>query len=145
MVGVSGCLAGLHCRYDGGSRPDEKIIEMVKRKQALTFCPECLAGLIIPRTPSEITGGDGFDVLNGKAKVVSLNGEDRTAGFLKGAEKALEFCRKYGIKEVFLKSKSPSCAKSRIYDGKFNGRLILGTGVTAAFLMKNGIDVVEID
>jgi uncharacterized protein YbbK (DUF523 family) len=144
MIGVSGCLAGLNCRYDGRSKPDEKALELVKTSGALPFCPECLAGLPAPRAPSEIRGGDGEDVLNGKARVVSRDGRDRTAEFILGAKKTLKFCRENGITEVWLKSKSPSCGVSRIYDGTFSGTKREGMGVTAAYLRQNGIKTVEI-
>lgn len=145
MIGVSGCLAGLKCRYNGSSKPSEAIIKMVKEGQAVPFCPEALAGFVIPRLPSEITGGDGTDVLNGKAKVISANGEDRTAEFIEAAKKTLTLYKKKGIQEVFLKSKSPSCGFSKIYDGTFSGRLRCGMGVTAAILKQNGIKITEID
>jgi len=145
MIGVSGCLAGISCRYDGRSKPDEETVRMVKEGEAMAFCPECLAGLKIPRSPSEISGGDGYDVLSGQARVVSEDGKDRTAEFIKAAHKSLKFCKKNGIKKVWLKSKSPSCGKSRIYDGTFSGSLRPGTGVTAAYLMQNSVEVVEID
>lgn len=145
MIGVSGCLADLKCRYDGSSKPNEIIIKMVKEGHAVPFCPECLAGLPIPRAPSEIIGGDGADVLSGNAKVISENGEDRTAEFLKAAEKTLAFCKEKSVREVFLKSKSPSCGYSKIYDGTFRGGLRGGIGVTAALLEQNGIKITEID
>lgn len=145
MIGVSGCLAGIACRYDGGCKPNAEAVQLVKEGNAKAFCPECLAGLKIPRSPSEITGGDGYDVLKGNAKVVSKDGEDRTAEFIKAAEKSLTFCQKNGIKTVWLKSKSPSCGKGRIYDGSFSGVLRPGAGVTAAYLAENGVEIIEID
>jgi uncharacterized protein YbbK (DUF523 family) len=145
MIGVSGCLAGIPCRYDGKSKPNAEVEEMVKVGEAKTFCPECLAGLKIPRSPSEIAGGDGLDVLSGKARVISEDGQDRTAEFILAAEKSLAFCKKHGITKVLMKAKSPSCGKTRIYDGTFSGTLRPGTGVAAAYLMQNGVEIVEID
>lgn len=145
MKGVSGCLAGLKCRYNGSAKPIEDIINMVNAGQAVPFCPEFMAGLSIPRAPCEITGGDGYGVLSGKARVVSATGEDRTDEFMDAAKKALQFCRDTGINEVLLKSKSPSCGLSEIYDGTFTGRLREGAGVTAALLKQNGIKITEID
>jgi uncharacterized protein YbbK (DUF523 family) len=98
-----------------------------------------------PREPSEIVGGDGFDVLDGRAKVKSRDGRDVTAEFIKGAEAVLELCGKYSADEVLLKAKSPSCSVGRIYDGTFTGTLRPGFGVTAALLKRNNIKVVEID
>ena len=100
-----------------------------------------LGGLDTPRSPAEIQGGDGFDVLCGKAKVVNKAGEDVTAQYVKGAEIVLELCKKYGVTEAVLKEKSPSCGCGRIYDGTFTGTLTDGDGVTAALMKENGIKV----
>ena len=142
---VSACLAGIPCRYDGKSRGREEIIALVKAGRARTFCPEVLGGLKIPRAPSEIVGGDGGDVLDGKAKVMSRDGEDLTTEFIGGANAVLDLCRKSGTNEVLLKSKSPSCGVGKVHDGTFSGTLRMGDGVTAALLKRNGIKVVEIE
>lgn len=144
MILVSACLAGVPCRYDGQSKTDERISELVKRGDAKVFCPETLGGLKIPRVPSEIIDGDGEDVLQGRAQVMSRDGVDRTEEFLAGAYATLELCRKHDAREVWLKAKSPSCGVGRIYDGTFTGTLRTGDGVTTALLRRNGIQVVEI-
>lgn len=142
---VSACLAGIPCRYDGQSRGREEIVALVEAGEARAFCPEASGGLRIPRVPSEIVDGDGHDVLDGRAKVMSKDGRDVTAEFIKGAQAVLELCRKTGVEEVLLKSKSPSCGVGKIYDGTFTGTLRPGDGVTAALLKRNHIKVVEIE
>ena len=141
---ASACLAGVKCRYDGESRPDDKITEMYRQGMLKLVCPECLAGLASPRCPSEIVGGDGRDVLEGTARVMAQDGGDRTMEFITGAEKTLETANRLGARRAWLKAKSPSCGSGRIYDGSFSGTLRSGDGVTAALLKKNGIDVVEV-
>jgi uncharacterized protein YbbK (DUF523 family) len=145
MKFVSACLAGIPCRYDGQAKGRAEIVELVKSGQTCTFCPETLGGLKIPRVPSEIVGGDGGDVLDGRAKVLSEEGTDVTAEFIAGAAAVLALCRKSGDVEVLMKSKSPSCGVGRIYDGSFTGTLRPGDGVTTALLKRNHIKVVEID
>ena len=140
MTAVSECLRGTPCRYDGMAKPNKGARELVKAG-AVCICPEVLGGLDTPRSPAEIQGGDGFDVLCGKAKVVNKAGEDVTAQYVKGAEIVLELCKKYGVTEAVLKEKSPSCGCGRIYDGTFTGTLTDGDGVTAALLKENGIKV----
>ena len=140
MIAVSECLRGTPCRYDGMAKPNKGAQELVKAG-AVCICPEVLGGLDTPRSPAEIQGGDGFDVLCGKAKVVNKAGEDVTAQYVKGAEIVLELCKKYGVTEAVLKEKSPSCGCGRIYDGTFTGTLTDGDGVTAALLKENGIKV----
>lgn len=142
---ISACLTGIPCRYDGESRGREEMRALAESGEARVFCPETLGGLKIPRVPSEIVGGDGEDVLAGRARVMSRDGEDLTHAFIKGAEAVLALCRKYGAGEVLLKAKSPSCGVGRIYDGTFTGTLRSGDGVTAAMLKRNGIRVVEIE
>ncbi|MGI6161553.1 MAG: DUF523 domain-containing protein [Christensenellales bacterium] len=145
MVLVSACLAGYECRYDGGANPVDTYINMVKEGHAIAVCPEKLAGMKIPREPVEIIGGDGHDVLRGKAKVVTLEGCDRTFEMILSAEKTLQICRWYGIKKAYLKSKSPSCGAGKIYDGSFGSKLVDGYGVIAAILKENDVEVIEVE
>ncbi len=44
---------------------------------------------------------------------------------------------------VILKERSPSCGSSMIYSGEFNGSKKKETGVTAALLKRNGIQVLS--
>lgn len=128
---VSACLCGFPCRYDGKSKPDERIKALYEEGRALPVCPEKLGGLKTPRTPCEIING----------RVVSSDGEDRTNEYLLGSQKVLELCKKHGIKKAILKQNSPSCGSTHIYDGTFSGTLIEGEGCLTALLRKNGIEV----
>ena len=139
---VSACLCGINCRYDGGSSEDPEITAMVERGEAIPVCPECLGGLPIPRTPSELTGNGG-EVLCGRAKVMARDGQDFTEAFMKGAEATLMIARKHGAEEEILKARSPSCGLGQIYDGSFTGTLREGDGVTAALLKRNGIRIIS--
>ena len=56
MIIVSACLAGLPCRYDGGSCPNAQVVELVAQGKALPVCPEQLGGLATPREPVEDRG-----------------------------------------------------------------------------------------
>ena len=140
----SACLTGSKCRYDGEAREDAQIISRYKAGELKAVCPECFAKLSIPRCPSEIVGGDGEDVLDGKARVLGREGSDLTAEFIEGAQKTLEAAQRCGAKKAYLKSKSPSCGCGRIFDGTFSGTLRGGDGVTAALLKRNGIEVIEV-
>ena len=128
---VSACLCGFPCRYDGKSKPDERIKALYEEGRALPVCPEKLGGLTTPRTPCEIING----------RVISSDGEDRTNEYLLGSQKVLELCKKHGIKKAILKQNSPSCGSSHIYEGTFSGTLIEGEGCLTALLRKNGIEV----
>ena len=138
---VSACLVGIPCQYDGGSCPNDQIQALATQGGVLPFCPEVAGGLPTPRPPAEIQGGDGGDVLEGRARVVNVEGKDVTAEFLTGAKRALRVAQRWGIKKAILKARSPSCGVGRIYDGSFSGRLVEGDGVTTALLKREGIIV----
>lgn len=151
-VGISGCLSFFNCRYDGKGFNDFDLskAEAILKKELNTdkiefypICPEQLGGLSTPRIPSEIIGGDGKDVWNGKAKVISKEGKDVTENFKKGALEVLNFAQKFDIKAFLLKEKSPSCGSNTIYAGKFDGSKKDGVGVTTALLEKHGIKVIS--
>lgn len=128
---VSACLCGFACRYDGKSKPDERIRALYESGKALPVCPEQLGGLETPRTPCEIIAG----------RVISSDGEDRTDAYMAGSVRVLELCRRYNITKAILKQNSPSCGSCHIYDGSFSGKLIEGMGVTTKLLRENGIEV----
>lgn len=103
--------------------------------------PEQLGGLPTPRSRSEINGGDGFDVLQGQARVVNSGGKDVTQFFLKGAKETLKIARLNNIKKAYLKERSPSCGTLKIISKK---KVKSGPGVTAGLLMERGIEVIGI-
>lgn len=107
-------------------------------------CPECMGGLSAPRPPAQIQGGDGYDVLDGKARVVDQEGNDVTEQFIKGAQRFVDFVKRSGAQQVFLRSRSPSCGVHQIYDGTFTGQKRQGCGVTTALLTRNGIRAIEV-
>ncbi|TCP53798.1 uncharacterized protein YbbK (DUF523 family) [Tumebacillus sp. BK434] len=141
MKVISACLVGCQCRYDGDDNLIREFQEMVEKGEAVFVCPEQLGGLSTPRPPAQIVGGTGEDVLDGKAKVVTDQGEDVTAEFVKGAEQALKMAQLVGAQEAILKERSPSCGSSVIYDGSFSGAKMPGDGVTSALLRRHGIAV----
>ncbi len=141
---ISACLLGVNCRYDGGNSRDENAINIHQSDELIPVCPEEAGGLPTPRPAVEIVGGDGNDVLDGKARVLTADGVDKTEEFLKGAQFALELAQSQEATSVILKSKSPSCGCGEIYDGSFSSTLISGDGVTTALLKRHGIEVISI-
>ena len=115
--------------------------EMFEGEELIPVCPEQLGGLSTPRPPAEIVGGDGADVLNGCASVITVEGEDKTREFLDGAHQTLEIAKSQNAAHAVLKSRSPSCGCGRIYNGTFTGELGDGDGVTASLLRRHGIQV----
>ncbi|MEV4743296.1 DUF523 domain-containing protein [Streptomyces sp. NPDC049555] len=138
---VSACLRGVPCRFDGKHKASPEVEDAVAGRAVVPFCPEVAGGLVTPRRPAELVGGDGYDVLDGTARVVEDTGRDVTAEFLDGARRALAAARNGGCTEALLMPRSPSCGRGAVYDGSFTGRLVPGDGVTAALLQRNGIAV----
>lgn len=128
----SACLLGLRCRYDGKSKPNQKVIDLTKKEILIPVCPEQLGGLPTPREKSEIRNGH----------VITQSGKDVTFNFKKGAEEVLKLTKILKIKEAILKQKSPSCGSGKIYDGSFTDKLIKGDGITTALLKKHNIKVI---
>lgn len=106
-------------------------------------CPELLGGFSTPREPAEIVGGDGVDVLEGRARVVERSGRDVTELYIKGAYETLEMARSIQATVVVLKEYSPSCGSSMVYNGEFRNKKVIGHGVTTALLQRNGIQVIS--
>ncbi len=138
---VSACLAGERCRYDDLAQAVPAVEALVRQGRAIPFCPEVAAGLPTPRPAAEIVGGDGLSVLRGEARVMTARGDDVTDAFVAGAGLAVTCAQAAGCARALLKSKSPSCAVSTIFDGTFSGRIRPGIGVTAAALVNAGFDV----
>ena len=132
LILVSACLAGLQTRYDN------KVVDHPQCREALEgciwipVCPEQLGGLPTPRCPADIVGGDGGDVLKGRARVVGNDGTDLTEQFVRGAEMVLDIASRLEVEKVYLKARSPSCGVTK-------------TGVTAALLRSHGFELEEYD
>ena len=73
------------------------------------------------------------------------DGRDVTRQYELGAEKALDICKALGIKIAILKDRSPSCGSKLIHNGKFDGSVIKGEGITTKLLRRKGIKVLSED
>ncbi|WP_137807410.1 DUF523 domain-containing protein [Pseudomonas sp. G(2018)] len=139
---VSRCLLGHRVRYDGGaSGPFDQLQLWLDEGRVVPLCPEVAGGLPTPRAAAEISGGQGSEVLDGQAAVITTEGIDVSAQFLSGAYQALELVQQHGIRIAILKANSPSCGNLLTYDGTFSGVKVSGEGVTAALLKRNGVQV----
>lgn len=145
MILISACFCGVNCKYSGGNNLNESLLNLLKEGKAIPFCPEQAGGLETPRKPCEIVGGTSKDVLEGNARVLSVDGEDKTLEFIKGAYETLKLAQTINAEYIILKSKSPSCGIGKVYDGTFSGALTAGNGVTAELLIQNGFKVINED
>lgn len=130
---VSACLMGDNCKYDGGNNYDAEVVDFLKDKTFIKVCPECLGGLGIPRVPSEIVGD----------RVINKENIDVTCEYTQGALKTLTIAKENDCQCAILKSRSPSCGVSEIYDGTFSKKIINGDGITTRLLKSYGIKVVS--
>ena len=132
---VSHCFLGEPCRYDGASRLDRQIIELHRAGHNLIpVCPEVLGGLEVPRSPAEIQS-DG--------RVLTQDGQDVTAAYRSGAERAVAIARENDCTVAILKARSPSCGCGEVYDGTFTHTVTSGWGVAARMLREAGIEVMD--
>ena len=130
---ISACLLGDNVKYSGGNNLTLELVILLEKYNVdiVKVCPECFAGLPIPRVPSEIK----------ETKVFSKDGRDITEEFLSGAEKTFKIAKENQIDFAILKERSPSCGSSYIYDGSFSGKVIQGQGLTVRKLNEENIIV----
>lgn len=145
---VSGCLAAWPCGVEGhdyGLGVVLRDVLALPTIRALPFCPE-QHSLGTPRTMPDLHGGDGFDVLAGRARVLDEHGADLTAPMLAGARAMLDFAKAHGAELAVLTDASAACGSQVISDGC---RLVpvrkhqKGVGVATAMLLDAGIPVVS--
>jgi len=145
---ISGCLAGWKCGIDGSDNGVGTTLDDLLRLStfaAFAFCPEEHT-LGTPRSMPDIHGGDGFDVIAGRAQVLDEHGVNLTAGMLAGARAMLEFARESDVELAILTDMSAACGSQVISDGF---RLVearayrKGVGVATAMLLDAGIPVVS--
>lgn len=145
---LSGCMAGWPCGVYGtdygmpGALPAIMQLPCVR---ALPFCPEQI-GLGTPRTMPDIVGGDGFDVLAGRARVVDEHGADLTEGMVAGAEAMARFAVEQRVELAVLTDMSAACGSQVISDGSRrvrSRRYRWGVGVATARLLEEGVAVVS--
>jgi len=79
----SACLLGVNCRYDGNTKPNEKVLKLAKEEVLIPVCPEQLGGLPTPRKPAEQQG----------EKVMTKDGDDVTENFNRGGATSSSTCK----------------------------------------------------
>lgn len=134
IIGVSACLLGENCKYNGGNNKSKKLKDYVKGHTVVPVCPEVMGGLPTPRDPAEIVGG----VVRQKRPFRGRRISRRRPG---GTEKIKDA----GAELAILQSRSPSCGVKEIYDGTFTGHLVKGKGVFAAMLEEEGIRAMDVE
>lgn len=145
---LSACLLGELCGVDGtsnGTYPSALKLFDYDNVQLIRFCPEDYV-LGTPRETPDCEGGDGHDVLDGKAKVITQTGKDITDEMIKGSIKMLEIAQKNNIELALLMDVSGACGSQVIYEGsRFSEspKYQIGMGVCAAQLDRHGFKIIS--
>ena len=146
VILVSACLLGEPVGYDGSAFPSDPVRALgeLPGVRLVPFCPETFA-LGVPRRWMTMHDGDGFDVLDGTARVVNVDGEDLSEAFLRGAREALARARAEGAQLAILTDISPSCGSTVVYAGEAlpERRYRASSGVTTALLRRAGVPVIS--
>lgn len=145
---VSACIAGDPCGVDGTSYGEYPLIRSLMdlpNVSPVWFCPENFS-FGTPRAMPDITGGNGYDVLDGSARVFAHTGEDWTDGFVAAAHQMLGIAIEARVEIAILQDMSAACGVQVISDGC---RLVAerkfrkGPGVCTALLLRRGIKVLS--
>jgi purine-nucleoside phosphorylase len=125
---VSRCLMGVPCRYHGRTPmratpgvPHSRILALQRtgKYKIIDVCPECDAGLPVPRPPTRWKGDR-----------LICDGVDVTETFRLGAKLTLAVALASGAQKAFLVRGSPSCDQQ--------------SGVAATLLAKHGVKIVPV-
>lgn len=145
MILVSACLLGQVTRYDARVLAAPAWLAAMDPRQLLPLCPEVLGGLAVPRPAARIVGAtpgsEGTDVLAGRARVLTAEGQDVTAAFIAGAQAVLARALAAGVTSACLKDRSPSCGHDPQGQNPRGGPV---QGVLTALLLDRGIEVMEV-
>ncbi len=137
-IGVSACIYGCPVRYNGRAFDALRLLGRERADFAWTpVCPECLAGLGVPRMPIHLTG-TGQDVLAGDARVRDRRGRDVTERVVEGSRSAIEALERAGVEAFVAKESSPTCGLYKARVGKRRTETGGGSGVFGAMLIERG-------
>ena len=139
-VGISACAFVCPVRYNG--RAFDALTVLGREKSDFIFtpvCPECLAGLGVPRDPIHLTGS-GAEVLAGTAAVRDRRGTDVTERLVAGCRDALATLQRAGVVAFIAKEASPTCGLAKARIGKRRTET-LGAGVFGEMLAESGLFV----
>lgn len=148
VVMMSACLGGIHCGVDGSTNGDHAPLRswlLRPEVRLVTFCPEDFS-FGTPRMTPDSHGGNGFDVLDGKARSLAEDGTDWTEGMVKAAYEMRDRALHERVDVAILMDMSGACGSTVTYLGsRFAADKVYqqGPGVAAAALIRAGIPVIS--
>ncbi|MDX2360839.1 MAG: DUF523 domain-containing protein [Crocinitomicaceae bacterium] len=144
----SACLLGEMCGVDGtsnGEYPSALKLMRYPNVKLIPFCPEDFV-LGTPRETPDCIGGNGHDVIDGKARVITQTGKDITSEMIRASLKMLQIAQENTVELAVMMDSSGACGSQVIYDGsRFskNPMYQIGMGVCAAQLDRHGIKIIS--
>ncbi|MCT4612639.1 MAG: DUF523 domain-containing protein [Clostridia bacterium] len=143
-IGISMCCYGAKVRYNSKGW---NLVENLGREKSnfiwYPVCPECMAGLGVPRNPIKIVGKSGMEAIEGTAKVKSSGGENVTEKLVNASKVCLDTLKSAGVYIYIYKEGSPSCGVYRTT--LKNKRLGKPPGVFGAMLLKEDFLLISAD
>jgi uncharacterized protein YbbK (DUF523 family) len=145
---TSACLLGELCGVDGtsnGEYPSALKLMHYQNVKLISFCPEHFV-LGTPRETPDCIGGNGYNVLDGKAKVITQSAKDITSEMVRASLKMLQIAQENDVELAVMMDVSGACGSQVIYNGsRFseNPMYQIGMGVCAAQLDRNGIKIIS--
>jgi uncharacterized protein YbbK (DUF523 family) len=136
------------CGVDGDNYGDyPTVLKLLKYDtvKLIQFCPEDFT-FGTPREMCDIHGGDGLDVLEGRAKVLTASGINWSEGMIKASEKMLQVAKDNAIELAIMMDVSAACGNHVIYDGNRlseNKKYQIGMGVCGAQLTRAGYKIIS--
>ncbi|MDH4140602.1 MAG: DUF523 domain-containing protein [Coriobacteriia bacterium] len=137
-IGISACVFRCPVRYNG--KAFDALATIGRERQDFSFtpvCPECMAGLGVPRMPIHLSG-PGQEVLAGKARVKDRRGHDVTDALVAGSRACLNALERAQVRAMVVKEASPSCGVYKARVGKRRAEQVEGSGVFGAMLLDTG-------
>lgn len=142
---TSACLVGAPVVTDGSHLRHSIVVELMAlpNVELISFCPENFS-FGTPRDTPNCVAGNGFDVLDGKARFESHGGEDWTDGIVRAAGEMARQAVGHKAHLAIMLHVSGACGPQVIYDGhRDNKHYQHGPGVAAAAIMRAGIPVIS--
>lgn len=113
-IGISACCMGSPVRYN--AKGWDMLAGMGRERNDFKWCPvcpECAAGLGVPRDPIHLTGGDGSMVWRGETEVKNRHGRLVTDDLMYGSLSSQETLRRAGAVAYVYMDGSPTCGVYR--------------------------------
>ena len=143
-IGISACLLGIKCRYDGCAKPCPMIYDLLKdRVQFIPVCPEFNAGLGVPRPPMHLESSS-----RGTRVKITATGEDKTDVLNDWIQVEVKLLARADIAAFIFKARSPSCGLKGVElfsPGKKRSLGPCGQGLFAAAMKRKFPDMLMVE